>query len=524
MTADGARQTYVVAIDQGTTSTRSIIFDYNGKPLFKSQIEIPQIYPQAGWAEHDPMMILRSVEDTLAEVMRQSGLVADDIAGVGITNQRETTVAWDTKTGLPLHNAVVWLDLRTAQIADTWQAQGGQDRFRESTGLPISTYSSAVKIRWLMENSPDVQKAVKECRCCFGTIDSWLIYKLTGGPSGGTFATDVTNASRYMLMNLGTLKWDQHICDELLIPVSTLPEIRSSAENFGAISCGPLKGAQISGVLGDQHAALLGQGCLDVGEVKGTYGTGCFIVMNTGTTQRASTHGLLTTLSWKLGRDAPAIYAVEGSVAIAGRGVQWLRDGLNLISQASEIGPLATSVPDTDGVTLVPAFSGLFAPHWRSDARGVVVGISLRTTKAHICRALLEGVSFQACDVLSAMAADAKVDMKPLKVDGGMTVSDDAMQIQANLLGQPLLRAKMLEATALGVAFAAGLAVGFWQSERQILEILEKAGGLVRFEPRLLAEERDKAYARWEDALERSLELDTPREPERRKLRRIAKL
>lgn len=499
---------YVVAIDQGTTSSRAILFDSEGGPAFVSQKEFKQIYPKPGWAQHNPMEILETVQTTIAEAMQKAGATGADVAAVGITNQRETTVAWDRETGKPLHDALVWLDLRTAEIAERLKENGGQDRFRAKTGLPVSTYFSAVKMKWLIENSPEVASAVAKGTCCFGTIDSWLMYCLTGATDGGQFVTDVSNAARYMLMDLEKLSWDEGICGELGIPVACLPQIRSNSEEFGKVKSGPLAGVPITGSIGDQHSALLGQACLEVGDVKSTYGTGCFILMNTGLKPFPSKNGLLTTLGWKLGPDAQTTYALEGAVATAGRGIQWLRDSLKLIDNASEIGPLAASVPDTGGVTFVPAFSGLLAPHWRPDARAALVGMSLHSEKSHICRAMLEGICFQACDVMTAMEMDASTTLSTLKVDGGLTVSDQAMQIQADLLGKPLLRAKMPEATALGAAFSAGLAVDMWKKPTDIYDILERAGGATRFESKISNAQREVDHLRWRDAAQRSLNLD----------------
>jgi len=498
---------YVLAIDQGTTSSRAVIFSTEGDLKAVSQNEFEQIYPHPGWAEHDPMEILASVEEAISEAMSSAGISASEVAAIGIANQRETTVAWDSKTGKPLHNALVWLDVRTEHIVERLKAKSGQDHYRHNTGLPISTYFSAVKMMWLMENCKEVSEAVEEGRCMFGTIDCWLIYNLTGGSSGGAFVTDVTNASRYMLMDLNTLTWDAAICKDLGIPISCLPEIRSNCEEFGIVKSGPLAGVPITGSIGDQHSALLGQACISVGDVKSTYGTGCFIVMNTGKELVPSFTGLLTTTGYKLGKDSPIVYALEGSVATAGRGVQWLRDSLQVISKSSDVGPLAAQVENTGGVTLVPAFSGLLAPYWRPDARGALVGISLHTTKAHIARAMLEGVAFQACDVFTAMEKDATTTLNTLKVDGGMSVSNEAMQIQSDLLGKPLLRAKMPEATALGAAFAAGLAVGIWNDPADIHAILERSGGATAFQPSLGKDACEAAHKRWKDAVQRSYDL-----------------
>lgn len=499
---------YVLAIDQGTTSSRAILFDFDGKPAFSSQKEFTQIYPEPGWAQHNPMEILGTVESTIADAMAKAGATASDVAAIGITNQRETTVAWDRETGKPLHDALVWLDLRTAEISHRLQKDGGQDRFRAVTGLPVSTYFSAVKMAWLRENSPQVRGAIDRGTCAFGTIDSWLIYCLTGGANGGLHVTDCSNACRYMLMDINKLSWDADICNEIGIPLATLPAIKSNSEHLGTVKSGPLAGVPITGSIGDQHSALLGQACLELGDVKSTYGTGCFILMNTGANAIPSKHGLLTTLGYKLGPDAAQTYALEGAVGTAGRGIQWLRDSLKLINAAPEIGPLAASVPDTGGVTFVPAFSGLLAPHWRPDARAALVGMSLYSTKEHICRAMLEGICFQACDVFGSMEMDATAELSLLKVDGGLTVSDQAMQIQADLLGKPLLRAKMPEATALGAAFAAGLAVDVWKEPADIRHILENAGGACRFEPRMGQQAREAAQRRWFDAVQRSLNLD----------------
>eukprot|EP00929_Paragymnodinium_shiwhaense_P047383 TRINITY_DN24034_c0_g1_i1.p1 TRINITY_DN24034_c0_g1~~TRINITY_DN24034_c0_g1_i1.p1 ORF type:complete len:527 (+),score=117.07 TRINITY_DN24034_c0_g1_i1:88-1668(+) len=505
--SEGAARKYIVAVDQGTSSTRAILFDTNGDACHTSQQEFTQHYPQHGWCEHDPMEIMASVEATITKAMKEAKATAADIVAVGITNQRETTVAWDKKTGKPLHNAIVWLDNRTADISKRLIEQAGLDRFRATTGLPVSTYFSAVKIVWLIENVPAVKEAVTHGNCCFGTIDSWLIYNLTGGVDGGLHATDVTNASRYMLMDLATLAWHEGICEELGIPISTLPEIRSSAEEYGKISSGVLAGVPIAAALGDQQSALLGQGCLGVGDIKSTYGTGLFILMNTGERQVDSKHGLLTTVGFKLGRNAKTTYALEGAVAIAGRGIQWLRDSLDMIKAAPEIGPLAESVHDTGGVTFVPAFQGLLAPYWDMDARASITGMSLATTKAHIARALLKGVAMQACDVKAAMEADAGCALKTVKVDGGMTQCDPAMQIQVDLLGKPILRAKMPEATALGSAFAAGLAMGVWSQPSDIQGLLEHAGGATKFEPTMAAHLRADAHREWKDCVQQSIAL-----------------
>lgn len=498
--ANGAR--YVLAIDQGTTSSRAVLFDHDGVPAFASQEQLPNYYPSPGWAEQDPMELLATVQNTVAGVMAAANATAGDVASIGVTNQRETTVAWDRRTGKPLHNALVWLDLRTVGVAERLAAHGGLDRFRKVAGLPVSSYFSAVKILWLLENVPEVREALADGQCMFGTVDSWLTYHLTGGVDGGIHVTDVTNASRYMLMDLATLAWDEGICRELEIPISCLPEIRSNSEVLGhaSSSWGAVSGVPLACSLGDQHAALLGHGCLTAGDVKGTYGTGCFIVMNTGSEMTPSTTGLLTTVGFRLGKDAPVVYALEGSVAIAGRGTQWLKD-VKIISKYSEVDLLAATVPDTGGVTFVPVFSGFLAPRWLPEARAAIVGMSLYTTAAHICRAFLEGVAFQASDVMRAMLVDAGArELSTLRVDGGFTANGESMQLQADLLGRPLLRASNAESTALGAAFAAGLAVGFWRSLSDVRRIVDGAGGDL-FEPKMDLAAREAAHERWRRAV-----------------------
>lgn len=498
---------FIMAIDQGTTSTRAILFDHEGRQLFASQEEFQQYHPQPGWVEHNPDEILESVHKTISDVLSKASASGKDIAALGITNQRETTVAWDRETGRPLHNALVWLDVRTSDIANRLSKTGSADRFRAKTGLPISTYFAAVKMMWLIENIPAVAQAVSQRRCCFGTMDSWLIYNLSGATAGGLFVTDVSNASRYMLMDLEKLSWDQEICSELGIPLECLPEIRSSAELLARVQSGPLSDVPISAALGDQHAALLGQGCLDHGEVKSTYGTGCFIMMNTGSSPIRSNNGLLTTVGFKLGCQARTVYALEGPIAIAGRGTKWLRDNLKLIKKTHEIDELASSVEDTAGVTFVPAFSGLLAPHWQPDARGAIVGLSLHTTNAHVARAMREGVAFQAGDVIRAMESDTSMKVSTIRADGGMAGSKLSMQIQADLLGVKIVRPKNIEGTAWGAAFAAGLAMGIWKDASDVRELNRSVGGEVSFEPKLGEAERAKATRRWHDALQRSFGL-----------------
>ncbi|CAK9065246.1 unnamed protein product [Durusdinium trenchii] len=499
---------YVLAIDQGTASTRAILFDKDGQVKAMEQQEFPQYYPQAGWTEHDPNEILQSALNCSELAMKKAGAKKDDIAGIGITNQRETTVAWDKVSGEPLCRAIVWLDLRTAETAAKLSSSGGKDRFRPKTGLPISTYFSAVKMRWMLDHVAEVKKAADEERCCFGTIESWLIYKLSGGTAGGVHVTDVSNASRYMLMNISTCKWDETVCRQIGISTSCLPSIKSNSEIYAHVkNVSYLEGLPISGALGDQHAALLGHACLDVGTSKNTYGTGCFMLLNTGFDPVPSKQGLLTTVGYKLSPEDKTTYALEGSVACAGRVVQWLRDNLGIIASSKEVEILANKVEDTGGLTLIPAFSGLFAPHWRDDARAVAVGMTLYTSKEHMCRAALESTAFQAVDIMEAMKQDTGLRLVDMRVDGGMTVNNLLMQMQADALGMPVLRSKMAEATALGAALAAGLSVGFYHNKESVRAMIEKAGGYEVFNSTTSTAARQKMQSRWKDALKRSFEL-----------------
>jgi len=458
---------YVAAIDQGTTSTRCMIFNHAGEPVGSSQMEHEQIYPQAGWVEHDPMEIWARTQDVVKGAMQAAGATAADIAAVGITNQRETTVVWDKKTGKPYYNAIVWQDTRTDKICNALAKDGGQDRFRAKVGLPLATYFSGPKVKWILENVDGVREAAEKGDAIFGNIDTWLIWNLTGG----NHVTDITNASRTMLMDLKTLDWDQEILDIMGIPRSMLPKIVPSSDpnTWGStLTSGPF-GAQlpVCGDLGDQQAATVGQACLSPGEAKNTYGTGCFMILNTGTKIVPSKSGLLTTTCYKFG-DKPAIYALEGSIAITGALVQWLRDNLNFFDFSQHIEDYAKSVSDNGGVYFVPAFSGLFAPYWRSDARGAIVGLTRYVNKGHIARAALEATAFQTREVLDAMNKDSGVDLTALKVDGGMVYNDTLMQFQADVLDVPVIRPKVAETTALGAAYAAGLAVGFWANEDDI--------------------------------------------------------
>jgi len=495
----------IAAIDQGTTSSRCILFDQSGSPVSVSQLEHRQIYPRPGWVEHDALEIWRRVGDVVRGAMDRAGVTAADIAGVGITNQRETSVVWDRRTGQPLTNAIVWQDTRTRDLCDALAADGGQDRFRPQTGLPLATYFSGPKLRWMLDTVPGLRHAADRGEALFGTIDSWLIWNLTGGPDGGSHVTDVTNASRTMLMNLATLDWDESLRQAMEIPRRMLPRIVPSLDSrsWGTTRGeGPFGGeVPVCGCLGDQHAALMGQTCFAPGESKNTYGTGCFMLLHTGTQPVVSTRGLLTTVAYKLG-DEKACYALEGSVAVAGSLVQWLRDNLGLIAGSSEVESLARSVPDNGGVYFVPAFAGLFAPYWRSDARGTIVGLTGYASKAHIARAVLEATAFQTLDVLDAMRRDCGLDLKVLRVDGGMAANDLLMQFQADLLDVPVVRPAVTETTALGAAYAAGLATGFWKNTNDLRQNwrVDK-----QWEPQMKQTDRARLHERWRAAVERSL-------------------
>ncbi|MFN2103492.1 MAG: glycerol kinase GlpK [Candidatus Promineifilaceae bacterium] len=458
---------YVAAVDQGTTSTRCMIFNHSGEPVGIHQLEHEQIYPKAGWVEHDPMEIWARTQDVIKGALKDAGATAADIAAVGITNQRETTVVWDKNTGKPYYNAIVWQDTRTDKICNALAKDGGQDRFREKVGLPLATYFSGPKVKWMLENVEGLREAAEAGDAIFGNIDTWVIWNLTGG----SHVTDVTNASRTMLMNLETLDWDDEILEIMGIPKSMLPKIvpSSDPETWGkTLTAGPFGGMiPVCGDLGDQQAATVGQACLSPGEAKNTYGTGCFMIMNTGEEIVPSASGLLTTLCYKFG-EKPAIYALEGSIAITGALVQWLRDNLNFFDYSQHIEDYAKSVEDNGGVYFVPAFSGLFAPYWRSDARGAIVGLTRYVNKGHIARAALEATAYQTREVLDAMEKDSGVELTALKVDGGMVYNDTLMQFQADVLGVPVVRPKVAETTALGAAYAAGLAVGFWENEQDI--------------------------------------------------------
>ena len=454
--------TYVAAIDQGTTSTRCMIFDHAGSVICFDQREHEQIYPKPGWVEHNPDEIWERTQGVIRGALQKGHIDVKEIAAVGITNQRETAVVWNRKTGRPVYNAIVWQDTRTDQICNALAADGGQDRFRAKVGLPLATYFSGPKIRWILDNVAGAQAAAEAGELAFGNIDTFVTWWLTGGPDGGVHVTDVTNASRTMLMNLETLSWDDEILGLMGIPRQMLPTIVASSQVYGTAK-GDLAGIPVSGILGDQQAAMVGQTCYSPGEAKNTYGTGSFMLLNTGTTIVPSKSGLLTTLCYKFG-DQPAVYALEGSIAITGALVQWLRDNLGMITSSAEVEALANLVEDNGGIYFVPAFSGLFAPYWRSDARGAIVGLTRYVTKGHIARAVLEATAYQTREVLDAMEQDSGVRLTALKVDGGMVYNNTLMQFQSDLLGVPVVRPQVAETTALGAAYAAGLAVGFWNN------------------------------------------------------------
>ena len=486
---------YVAAIDQGTTSSRCIVFDAGGVIVASAQKEHRQIFPKPGWVEHDAAEIWQNVQAVVEGALAKAGIAAADLASVGITNQRETTVLWDRRTGRPVANAIVWQDTRTDWLVKELGGQAGADRFRKETGLPLATYFSGPKVRWLLDNIAGARAAAEAGDVLFGTIDSWLIWNLTG-----RHVTDVTNASRTMLMNLATLEWDESLLEAMAIPRATLPQICSSSEVYG-LATGVLAEVPVAGALGDQQAALFGQTCFSPGEAKCTYGTGAFLLLNTGTEPVSSKSGLLTTVGYRIG-ERPATYALEGSIAVAGSLVQWVRDNLGLIASAAEIEPLAASVPDTGGCAFVPAFAGLFAPHWRSDARGVIAGLTGYVTKAHIARAVLEATAWQVREVADAMAADRGKGMTELKVDGGMTANSLLMQMQADVLDTPVVRPQVAETTCLGAAYAAGLAVGYWPD----VDTLKANWRVDRsWRPMMTAQARAADEARWKKAVSRTL-------------------
>jgi glycerol kinase len=496
---------YVAAIDQGTTSSRCIIFDHEGQIVAVDQREHAQILPRAGWVEHNALEIWTNTRRVTAGAVAKADLGSGQLAALGITNQRETAVVWDRHTGTPIANAIVWQDTRTQSLCDELAAAhpDGIRRYTDRTGLPLATYFAGPKVRWLLDNVDGARARAEAGDLMFGTIDSWLVWNITGGIDGGVHVTDVTNASRTMLMDLDTLDWDPEIAGDMQIPMSMLPEIRSSSEVYGEIrERSPLGGVPVAGILGDQQAATFGQACLKPGDAKNTYGTGNFILLNTGPERMSSDNGLLTTVCYQLG-SAPPVYALEGSIAVTGSLVQWLRDNLGMLGSASEVEELAGTVPDNGGAYLVPAFSGLFAPYWRSDARGALVGLTRFVTKAHIARAALEATAFQTREVIEAMNADSGVPLTTLKVDGGMVVNELLMQFQADILNVPVIRPVVAETTALGAAYASGLAVGFFASTD---EITSNWAEDTRWEPQLSADERERLFAEWKKAVTRTFD------------------
>ena len=492
---------YAGALDQGTTSTRFMIFDHSGKVVGIDQKEHEQIYPKPGLVEHDPMEIWQRSEDVITGGLKKAKIQASDLAAVGVTNQRETTVVWETSSGKPVYNAIVWQDTRTDKICNDLAKDGGQDRFRSKVGLPLATYFSGPKVKWILDNVDGVRERAQRGEVLFGNIDSWCIWNLTGGPDGGAHVTDVTNASRTMLMNLETLDWDDEILGIMGIPRAMLPQIKPSSEVYGEAK-GALAGIPVAGDLGDQQAALFGQTAFDVGDAKNTYGTGNFLLLNTGTTPVQSKSGLLTTLGYKIGSQ-PAVYCLEGAIAITGALVQWLRDNLGLIKTSPEVEDLAKTVEDNGGVYFVPAFSGLFAPYWRSDARGAIVGLTRYVTRGHIARAALEATAWQTREVVDAMNADSGVALKELKVDGGMVYNDLLMQFQADVLGVPVIRPTVAETTSLGAAYAAGLAVGFW---KEVNDLRANWGKDKDWSPRMDKAEVDREYKQWKKAVTRTFD------------------
>ena len=492
---------YAAAIDQGTTSTRFMIFDHGGNVVAVDQMEHEQIYPKPGWVEHDPLEIWSRTQDVVRGGLKKGNVDPKDIAAVGITNQRETTVLWEKATGKPVYNAIVWQDTRTDKICNDLAANGGQDRFRPKVGLPLATYFSGPKVKWILDNVEGVRARAEKGEVIFGNIDTWVIWNLTGGPNGGAHVTDVTNASRTMLMNLDTLDWDDEILGIMGIPKAMLPAIKASSEVYGE-AVGALGGIPVAGDLGDQQAALFGQACYDAGEAKNTYGTGCFMLLNTGTKAVQSKNGLLTTLGYKIG-DQPAVYALEGSIAITGALVQWLRDNLGMIEKSTDVEALAKTVEDNGGIYFVPAFSGLFAPYWKSDARGAIVGMTRYVNKGHFARATLEATAFQTREVLDAMNKDSGVDLTALKVDGGMVYNELLMQFQSDILGVPVIRPKVAETTALGAAYAAGMAVGFWKTYD---ELRANWGKDKEWDPKMDAEHRETQFGHWKKAVTRTFD------------------
>ncbi|MFE0690999.1 glycerol kinase GlpK [Streptomyces sp. JH002] len=492
---------YIAAIDQGTTSSRCIVFDHDGRIVSVDQKEHEQIFPKPGWVEHNAAEIWANVQEVVAGALEKAKITKDHVKAIGITNQRETTLLWDRRTGEPVHNAIVWQDTRTDALCRELGRNVGQDRFRRETGLPLSAYFAGPKIRWLLDNVEGLRERAERGDLLFGTMDSWVIWNLTGGVDGGRHVTDVTNASRTMLMNLRTMDWDERILSSMQVPAAVLPEIRSSAEVYGHAKGGPLDGVPVASALGDQQAALFGQTCYDVGEAKSTYGTGTFLLMNTGTEAVNSYAGLLTTVGYRIG-DQPTVYALEGSIAITGALVQWMRDQMGIIHSAAEIETLARTVEDNGGAYFVPAFSGLFAPYWRSDARGVIAGLTRYVTKAHIARAVLEATAWQTREIVDAMRKDSGVELTSLRVDGGMTSNNLLMQNISDFLDAPVVRPMVSETTCLGAAYAAGLAVGFWSDVSELRANWRRAA---EWTPEMDAADRDREYKLWLKAVQRTM-------------------
>jgi len=497
---------YIGAIDQGTTSTRFMVFDRAGKTVAAAQKEHQQVYPRPGWVEHDPEEIWRCTQQVIAEAMQQRNLAPRDLAAIGITNQRETTIVWNRRTGEPVTNALVWQDTRVSDYVAEFTKQGGQDRFRQKTGLPLATYFSALKLRWILDNIPNARQQAESGELVFGTVDSFLIWRLTGGIQGGVHATDVTNASRTQLMNLANLSWDEDLLREFQVPAAVLPKICSSSEVYGKAQYTLVKDVPLTGVLGDQQAALVGQTCFQSGEAKNTYGTGCFLLMNTGTRPVQSKCGLLTTVAYRLGNE-PAVYALEGSVAISGALVQWLRDNLGLIRSSAEIENLARTVEDNGGVYFVPAFSGLYAPYWKDTARGVIAGLTRYANRGHFARAALEATAFQTREVVDAMQEDSGTRLDVLRVDGGMIENDLLMQFQADILDRSVVRPSVHETTALGAAYAAGLGVGFF---KDIDELRANWSVDRTWKPNMDAAMREQMYRLWKRAVTRTFDWTDP--------------
>jgi glycerol kinase len=493
---------YAAALDQGTTSSRAMIFDHSGRVVAVSQKEHEQIYPKPGWVEHDPKEIWARCQEVIDEAVERAGASKEDITALGITNQRETAVVWDRSTGEPVYNAIVWQDTRTDKIVDELAKSGGQDRFRDKSGLPLATYFSGPKVRWILDNVDGAREKADAGDLVFGTMDSWVIWNLTGGSDGGMHMTDVTNASRTLMMDLRSLAWDHATAGTIGVPESMLPEIRSSSEVYGEVKTGALTGIPIAADLGDQQAATFGQTCFGVGEAKNTYGTGNFMLINTGNGLVHSKSGLLTTVCYRVG-DQKAVYALEGSIAITGALVQWLRDNLKLIKSATEVEELAATVDDNGGLYIVPAFSGLYAPYWKSDARGVFAGLTRYVNAGHVARATLEATAYQSAEIVEAMRADSGVELDSVKVDGGMVINDTLMQFQADILGVPVIRPVVAETTALGAAYAAGLATGFWDSQEDLRENWAEDK---RWQPQIDEEERKRKLHMWKKAVTRTFD------------------